>query len=501
MTEGPAGDHGGEELEVAVSAVVPKEFEASTGDFLLAYKKAMSDVKIASAEVARAENQKEWTEALAKKGYVTGTELVADTLAWQKAQLNEQQSKGSLELFLTYTWLKDYAKYQSAVDQAEAALVRAMKKAGAEMAQSDADVRGKESTYNLSLKRLKKIQDQLDKTKIKAPQDGMVVYAATEFWRRERMVEAGAEVHENQLLMNLPDVSSMAVQLQVHESWIDQVSEGLPAFVSIDALPNLNLKSKVTKVGLLPDSVNRWLNPDLKVYQTDVTLDEDSDLKLLRPGMSAKVEVVITVLKDVIFVPVQSVTYIEKQQVCFVLEGRDFVPRNVQGGRYNESFIQIVSGLKEGEIIQLNAPLPKADKESEPLGELDEAKLKEFAKEVPEGEGRGIGEGGERGGQRREGRSESAEPGGKRGERRLPPELEGKSKEEIQKLLQEKRGKRERGEGSKEGGTEDGGNRTEPAKEGKATESIPVTEPARGEKKTARGEKAPILGPGYGRPR
>ena len=38
--------------------------------------------------------------------------------------------------------------------------------------------------------------------------------------------------------------------------------------------------------------MNRWLNPDIKVYQPDVTLDQDSDLKFLRPGMSAKVEVV-----------------------------------------------------------------------------------------------------------------------------------------------------------------------------------------------------------------
>lgn len=332
--------------------------EPRMGDFLLAYKKALADVKIASAEVARAKNQKEWTERLAEKGYVTGTELIADTLSLQKAELNEQQAKGALELFLTYTWRKEYATYKSAVDQAEAALGRAEKKARSELAQAEAELRAKESTYSLYKKRLEKIQDQLQKTRIEAPQNGMVVYEQEGRRGRETVLEAGAEVYENQHLINLPDLSKMAVEVDIHESWIDQVHEGLPALVTIDALPDLQLRAKVTKVGILPDHVNRWLNPDLKVYETDVTIDDSPEVKMLRPGMSAKVEVVIDLLRNVIKVPVQSVTTVDRQQVCYVLDGSDFEPVPVVTGQYNESFIEIVSGLEEGDVIQLNAPPP-----------------------------------------------------------------------------------------------------------------------------------------------
>lgn len=352
-----------------------------TGDFLLAYKKAISDVKIASAEVARAKNQWEWTARLAEKGYVTGTELTADTLSLQKAELSKQQAQGSLELFLTYTWRKEYAKYRSAVEQAAAALERAEQKAAAQLAQAEADLRAKETTYNLSTKRLEKLKDQLEKTKIQAPASGMVVYVQERrFGGREQLIEPGAEVRENQLLMRLPDVATMAVSVDVHESWVDQVREGTPAFVSIDALPNLKLRGRVTKIGILPDAVNRWLNPDLKVYQTDVTIEDCPEVKLLRPGMSAKVEVVTAVLKDVIYVPLQSVTAVDRQQACYVLEGGKFVPRTVQGGRHNESFIEIVSGLSEGEIVQLNPPAPKESGREKPA-EADEA----LADEAPGG--------------------------------------------------------------------------------------------------------------------
>jgi HlyD family secretion protein len=329
------------------------------GDFEVAQKKAESDMTIAEQELARATNQCEWTEKLSVKGYVTGTELIADRLSVTKARLQLDQAKRALEVLKKYTSRKDLKKFELDLQLARAALDRTVLKANAEEGKLEADVSGKRSSSLHYQKRLKKVQEQLEKTRIVAPQDGMVVYANSEPWRRERMIEKGAQVHENQILLSLPDVSTMAVDVQVHESWIDQVHDDLMALVSIDALPNLNLKGKVSKVGLLPDSVNRWLNPDLKVYLTEITLEDSPDIKLLRPGMSAKVTILITLLKDVLYVPVQSMTTVDKQQVCYVLQGKQFVPRAVEGGKYNESYIEILSGLQEGDILQLNAPAPQ----------------------------------------------------------------------------------------------------------------------------------------------
>ena len=71
----------------------------------------------------------------------------------------------------------------------------------------------------------------------------------------------------------------------------------------------------------------------------------------MRPGMSAKVQVVITKLRDVLFVPLQSVTTIDKQQVCYVLDGERFRSQAVECGRFNDSFIEIADGLKDGDIV------------------------------------------------------------------------------------------------------------------------------------------------------
>ena len=327
------------------------------GDFPLAVAIAEGEVTLRKEQLQRAQNEYEWTQKLAKKGYVTGTELVADRLKVHEAELREKEKIHSLKVLGSWTHTKDLKTYTFAVEQAGDALTRTERKRDAEIAKVEADERAKKRTHDLNVTRLKKIRGELGKTKILAPQDGMVVYHA-ERYRRERVIEQGADVRENQLLMNLPDVSTMAVELSVHESWVDQVRVGLPALVSIDAMPDLNIKGKISKVGILPDSVNRWMNPDLKVYRTVVTIDESEDVALLKPGMSAKVQLVITVRKGVLFVPVQSVTTIDQKQVCFVLEGGRFTPRPVETGKYNESLIEIASGLEEGMIIQLNAPAP-----------------------------------------------------------------------------------------------------------------------------------------------
>lgn len=380
-------------LDVELATLDLQKYKASQGEYALSLMKADADVTIAQQELKRAQNTVEWTRKLAEKGYVSGTELIADELAEQKAKIQLEQGLGSKRLLEEFTHKKDMAKYEATLREAQSAQERSERKSKATLAQYEAAKRGKESTMNLSKRRLVKLQDQLEKATIRAPQDGMVVYPPVEPWRRERIITQGAEVHENQLLMNLPDVSTMAIDVQVHESWIDQVRVGLPSLAGIDALPNLSMKGSVTKVGLLPDSVNRWLNPDLKVYETEITLESSPDVALLRPGMSAKVEILIAVLNEVLFVPVQSVSRVDKQQVCYLLENGEFVARPVECGRFNDAFYEIRSGIKEGDVIQLNAPAPKGTK-----GHTDDKEMAELARQIEAVDSRPSGPRGSRGG-------------------------------------------------------------------------------------------------------
>src|SRR6185295_7598020 len=114
------------------------------------------------------------------------------------------------------------------------------------------------------------------------------------------------------------------------------------------------LEGEVTKVGVLPDSQNRWMNPDLKVYLTTITITGTHDW--IKPGMSAKAEIMVNRLSDVVYAPIQAVAASEGKQICYVAKGLSTERREVEVGEFNEDFIEIKKGLKEGDKVLLRPP-------------------------------------------------------------------------------------------------------------------------------------------------
>ncbi|MPN37785.1 hypothetical protein SDC9_185306 [bioreactor metagenome] len=122
----------------------------------------------------------------------------------------------------------------------------------------------------------------------------------------------------------------------------------------MDAFPDKTLIGEVTKVGVLPDSQNRWMNPDLKVYQTMIAIEGSHDW--VKPGMSAKVEILVSRIDDCVYVPVQSVEFDSQKQYCYLANGLKSDRRQVTIGDYNDEFIEIKSGVKEGDRVLLRLP-------------------------------------------------------------------------------------------------------------------------------------------------
>jgi hypothetical protein len=103
----------------------------------------------------------------------------------------------------------------------------------------------------------------------------------------------------------------------------------------------------------MSDQTDFW-SPDLKVYTTDVSIDGTYDF--LKTGMTGKVEIIVDELKNVISVPIQTVTNIDGRKFCYVATGKSQERREVQTGAFNTDFVEIKSGLAEGEKVLLNPP-------------------------------------------------------------------------------------------------------------------------------------------------
>jgi multidrug efflux pump subunit AcrA (membrane-fusion protein) len=192
------------------------------------------------------------------------------------------------------------------------------------------------------------------------------VYASsTERWSRTQ-IEVGADIHERQRIITIPDMSEMKVEIRIHENWVDKVEVRQPAEITISAFPEKQFTGEVIKKSPLADQTNWWRNPDLKAYVTDVKINETDDS--LRTGMTAKCEILVNELEDVLMVPVQAVVGRAGEKFCFVKTSRGSEQRRVETGEFNQNFVEIKSGLSEGTRVLLNPP--RLSEQEQEVGEV-----------------------------------------------------------------------------------------------------------------------------------
>ncbi len=321
-------------------------------------RKFQDDSQVAQKELGQAQITLDGTRRLAEKGFVTRTDLQRDEIAYENARLKVQTAETARDLFLKYEFLKTAEETLSKFAEAVRELERGRKAAVAKLAQAEAKLKSAEAQYHLQTRQRKDLAAQVEKCSIRATRPGLVVYgrAGDEMivYGGEERIREGATVRERQTILTIPDLTEMIVKVRIHESYIKKVKKGQKARITVDAFPDKRLEGVVDKVAVLPDSQNRWMNPDMKVYQTTVTIGGTHDW--LKPGMSAKVEIFVDRLNDVLYVPIQAVVPEGGRFVCYVREGLSVDRRDVEVGQFNDEFIEVTRGLKEGELVMLHPP-------------------------------------------------------------------------------------------------------------------------------------------------
>ena len=324
-------------------------------------------IRLSEEDLKRAEDVNDWSKRLYEEKYLSETEYLADKLAVQRRKLERDVANSDLDLLQNFTYQRQIDQLTSDVNQAEMALERTERKASADVVQAKADLRAKELEYNRQKEKLKKTEDQLAKTKIYAPQDGMVVYATSgggrRPWDRREPMEIGGEVYERQDLINLPTADAMKAQVDIHETSLEKVRVGLPVVITVDALAGKKFFGRVERIAPLPDARMMWVNPDLKVYPTNIYL-EKSDSEL-RTGMSCKAEIIIAQYEDAVYIPVQAVLRVAGQPTVYVVNNDgSYTERKVEIGLDDNKMIRVISGLEEGEVVLMTPPLRDATTES-----------------------------------------------------------------------------------------------------------------------------------------
>ena len=320
----------------------------------------LDELQVAQEEYLLAQDRIEGQRRLEARGFITPTELEAEELNLNKAANKQQEKETALRLYIQYTFPKEAEEFLSNYENAVMAYQRQVKENLAKEAQERANFSSAQRKFDLEKYKLADIEAQIEAATIEAELPGLVVYGGADQGSSryrsssQEAIQEGATVRERQPILTIPDMREMAVSVDIHESAVQRVAVGQPAVISIDAYPDVRLTGEVIKVAVVADSANSFMNPDLKVYPSQVRIDGTHDW--LRPGMSAQVEILVASLEDVIYVPVQAVGYFGSDQVVYVSRGGSVERRVIEVGDFSDSFIEVVRGLEAGEEVLLLPP-------------------------------------------------------------------------------------------------------------------------------------------------
>lgn len=343
------------ELDVAVAELTFKQYgDEESGTFQIDLQDVDLAIQEAQARRLIQETEETGIGLLKDLGYRSKGDLEQARLSAMAADRSLAKALASRRELTEYTREKTELQLEGALATAERGLIQVVNNNEAELEQAGARRTATDRALQKEEEKLAKYTEQLEMGKIYAPHDGMATYAVSSS-RYSRSsgstISEGAMVRQRQEIISLPDLSTMQVKTAVHESVLDRIHAGLPVSVRVDAFPDVQYKGSVKSVAVLPDQ-GGWLGSDIKVYETIVTIDEE--VQRLRPGMTAVVEIHVERLKNVLSVPVQAIVQIGDESWCYVGVKGGVERRMLDLGKTNDKFVEVRSGLSEGDRVVLN---------------------------------------------------------------------------------------------------------------------------------------------------
>ena len=180
--------------------------------------------------------------------------------------------------------------------------------------------------------------ERLENYKLVAPMDGVVL--------REDG-EVGEIVDSLNVLYRIGLPRPLQVVAEVNEEDIPRVRNGMKVLLRTDAFPNQPLEGTVSDITPAGD-------PVAKTYRVKVALPNATPLRI---GMSVEANIVTREKADVLLVP--SAAVVDGQ--VFAIEGFRVHRRKVETGIRGTRATEIVSGLKEGDIVVASVPTGLTD--------------------------------------------------------------------------------------------------------------------------------------------
>jgi multidrug efflux pump subunit AcrA (membrane-fusion protein) len=205
--------------------------------------------------------------------------------------------------------------------------------------------------------RIDKYKEALAATTIKAPEDGILMFAKD--WSGKSY---GKDTEINiwrPLIATLPDMSVAVTETYIREIDISKVNLNDSVRILVDALPDRVFWGKVVKIATIGEDHRDF---DMKAFKIVIRLDKtDPDMK---PGMSCNNDIIVDSYRDKILIPLKAIYSKNGKKIVYLKQGGDISEHEIETEAENEEFAVVENSVKEGDVVLLYQPEEfKAEKE------------------------------------------------------------------------------------------------------------------------------------------
>jgi multidrug efflux pump subunit AcrA (membrane-fusion protein) len=197
---------------------------------------------------------------------------------------------------------------------------------------------------------LMELETALSYATIKAPISGSIASISTQ---EGETVAAGLSAPT---FVNIIDLSRLQVNAYVDETDIGKIRVGQKATFTVDSFPKKAFKGEVTAI--YPKAV---IQENVVNYEVIIDVKDDF-IDLLRPEMTANVNIIIDSKEKALAVPSEAIKNVKGQKTVYVYNHGELKEKIIKTGWSERGFMEVVGGLKEGEEVAVFYPLSEAEK-------------------------------------------------------------------------------------------------------------------------------------------
>jgi multidrug efflux pump subunit AcrA (membrane-fusion protein) len=256
------------------------------------------------------------------------------------------------------------------VGVAEGALQQVKAQINAHEVGNEADLGRIGQSKDKAARDLATTQRYLSLMQLRAPSDGVVnvmpnFRAQGTFGQSQPPFKEGDNAWTGAEIVEIPDLSQLYIDLRLEEVDRGRIQLGQTVTIRVDAIPDKEFTAELDYVSPIAALIFKGGSTPEKTFPARATL-KSLDPRL-RPGMSASAEIVIERQQNQLMIPAQASFDKDGKPAVYLQIGKNFVVREVQIGKRNDSDLVITGGLKEGDLVTLESPAEAAKKAKKKL--------------------------------------------------------------------------------------------------------------------------------------